>query len=119
MLLKIKEPDYKQLYESRQAKIDSLNKTISRLKGRITTLENELNKIKPKCTKGSVVAVYGVGSIVTLKEDGKDYEIAQVNGDGTVRLKCDDTTHKYYSNGTIGCYPLNWLTFKENNLTNK
>jgi len=44
MNLKIKEPDYKQLYESRQAKIDSLNKTISGLKGRITRLENELNK---------------------------------------------------------------------------
>jgi hypothetical protein len=41
--LKIKEPDYKQLYESRRAKIDSLNKTISGLKGRITRLENELN----------------------------------------------------------------------------
>lgn len=44
--LKIKEPDYKQLYESRQAKIDSLNKTISGLKGRITRLENELNQSK-------------------------------------------------------------------------
>ncbi len=46
--LKIKEPDYKALYESRQAKIDSLNKTIVGLKGRITRLENELNKTKPK-----------------------------------------------------------------------
>lgn len=44
--LKIKEPDYKALYESRQAKIDSLNKTISGLKGRITRLENENNKFK-------------------------------------------------------------------------
>lgn len=46
MNLKIKEPDYKQLYESRQAKIDSLNKTISGLKGRITRLENENKNIK-------------------------------------------------------------------------
>lgn len=44
MNLKIKEPDYKALYESRQAKIDSLNKTISGLKGRITRLENENKK---------------------------------------------------------------------------
>lgn len=44
MNLKIKEPDYKSLYESRQAKIDSLNKTISGLKGRITRLENENKK---------------------------------------------------------------------------
>ncbi len=43
--LKIKEPDYKQLYESRQAKIDSLNKTISGLKGRITKLENENKRL--------------------------------------------------------------------------
>jgi hypothetical protein len=43
--LKIKEPDYKALYESRQAKIDSLNKTISGLKGRITRLENENYKL--------------------------------------------------------------------------
>lgn len=46
MSLKIKEPDYKALYESRQAKIDSLNKTISGLKGRITRLENENKNIK-------------------------------------------------------------------------
>jgi polyhydroxyalkanoate synthesis regulator phasin len=46
--LKIKEPDYKALYESRQSKIDSLNKTISGLKGRITSLENELNREKRK-----------------------------------------------------------------------
>lgn len=44
--LKIKEPDYKALYESRQAKIDSLNKTISGLKGRITKLENEVITLK-------------------------------------------------------------------------
>lgn len=43
--LKIKEPDYKALYESRQAKIDSLNKTISGLKSRNTRLENENNKL--------------------------------------------------------------------------
>ena len=55
MNLKIKEPDYKQLYESRQAKIDSLNKTISGLKGRITRLENELNKYK--CTKGKIESI--------------------------------------------------------------
>jgi predicted RNA-binding protein len=102
--LKIKEPDYKALYESRQAKIDSLNKTINGLKARNTKLENEVNQYKPKCKKGSIVAVYKVGSIVTLKEDNKEYEIAQINGDGTIRLKCDDVNHKYYSNGTIGCY---------------
>jgi len=44
--LKIKEPDYKALYESRQAKIDSLNKTISGKDARITTLLNEINKLK-------------------------------------------------------------------------
>ena len=43
--LKIKEPDYKALYESRQAKIDSLNKTISGLKARNTKLENEINRL--------------------------------------------------------------------------
>jgi hypothetical protein len=43
--LKIKEPDYKALYESRQAKIDSLNKTISGLKARNTILENEINRL--------------------------------------------------------------------------
>ena len=43
--LKIKEPDYKQLYESRQAKIDSLNKTIVGLKSRNTKLENENYKL--------------------------------------------------------------------------
>jgi cell division protein FtsB len=47
--LKIKEPDYKALYESRQAKIDSLNKTISGLKARNTKLENEIKTLtKPK-----------------------------------------------------------------------
>lgn len=55
MNLKIKEPDYKQLYESRQAKIDSLNKTISGLKGRITRLENELNKTK--YNKGKIESI--------------------------------------------------------------
>ena len=44
--LKIKEPDYKQLYESRQAKIDSLNKTIVGLKSRNTKLENEVITLK-------------------------------------------------------------------------
>jgi hypothetical protein len=44
--LKIKEPDYKQLYESRQAKIDSLNKTISGLKSRNTKLENDVITLK-------------------------------------------------------------------------
>jgi cell division protein FtsB len=44
--LKIKEPDYKELYLSRQAKIDSLNKTITGLKARNTKLENEVNKLK-------------------------------------------------------------------------
>ncbi len=43
--LKIKEPDYKALYESRQAKIDSLNKTITGLKARNTKLENEVNRL--------------------------------------------------------------------------
>jgi cell division protein FtsB len=43
--LKIKEPDYKALYESRQAKIDSLNKTIIGLKARNTKLENEVNRL--------------------------------------------------------------------------
>jgi len=43
--LKIKEPDYKELYLSRQAKIDSLNKTISGLKARNTKLENEVNRL--------------------------------------------------------------------------
>lgn len=57
MNLKIKEPDYKALYESRQSKIDSLNKTISGLKGRITRLENELNKSEPKCTKGKIESI--------------------------------------------------------------
>ena len=55
MNLKIKEPDYKALYESRQAKIDSLNKTISGLKGRITRLENELNKTK--YNKGKIESI--------------------------------------------------------------
>jgi cell division protein FtsB len=44
--LKIKEPDYKALYESRQDKIDILNKTIIGLKARNTKLENEINKLK-------------------------------------------------------------------------
>lgn len=44
--LKIKELDYKALYESRQAKIDSLNKTIAGLRGRNTKLENEIIKLK-------------------------------------------------------------------------
>jgi chromosome segregation ATPase len=44
--LKIKEPDYKALYESRQAKIDSLNKTISGLKARNTKLENENKRLE-------------------------------------------------------------------------
>jgi len=44
--LKIKEPDYKALYESRQAKIDSLNKTISGLKSRNTKLENDVITLK-------------------------------------------------------------------------
>jgi len=44
--LKIKEPDYKELYLSRQAKIDSLNKTIIGLKARNTKLENEIIKLK-------------------------------------------------------------------------
>jgi len=43
--LKIKEPDYKALYESRQDKIDSLNKTIIGLKARNTKLENEVNML--------------------------------------------------------------------------
>jgi cell division protein FtsB len=43
--LKIKEPDYKALYESRQDKIDSLNKTITGLKARNTKLENEVNRL--------------------------------------------------------------------------
>jgi len=43
--LKIKEPDYKALYLSRQAKIDSLNKTIIGLKARNTKLENEVNRL--------------------------------------------------------------------------
>jgi cell division protein FtsB len=43
--LKIKEPDYKELYLSRQAKIDSLNKTITGLKARNTKLENEVNRL--------------------------------------------------------------------------
>ena len=55
MNLKIKEPDYKQLYESRQDKIDRLNKTISGLKGRITRLENELNKTK--YNKGKIESI--------------------------------------------------------------
>jgi hypothetical protein len=44
--LKIKEPDYKALYESRQAKIDSLNKTIIGLKARNSRLESEIIKLK-------------------------------------------------------------------------
>lgn len=55
--LKIKEPDYKALYESRQAKIESLNKTISGLKARNTKLENEVNRLKPKCNHGKIQSI--------------------------------------------------------------
>ena len=51
--LKIKEPDYKALYESRQAKIDSLNKTISGLKARNTKLENEINRLLKNSNNGN------------------------------------------------------------------
>ena len=66
--LKIKEPDYKALYESRQAKIDSLNKTISGLKGRITRLENENYKLK-KGFKGMDIAPSFKVIIDAIKED--------------------------------------------------
>jgi hypothetical protein len=36
--------------------------------------------------------------------EGKKRQVAIVNGDGTVRLKSDDPTEKYYDNGTIGCF---------------
>jgi hypothetical protein len=42
--------------------------------------------------------------------EGKKRQIAIVNGDGTVRLKSDDPTEKYYDKGTIGCFHKNWLS---------
>jgi cell division protein FtsB len=51
--LKIKEPDYKELYLSRQAKIDSLNKTITGLKARNTKLENEVNRLLKYSNNGN------------------------------------------------------------------
>jgi hypothetical protein len=41
---------------------------------------------------------------------GKKRQVSIVNGDGTVRLKSDDPTEKYYDNGTIGCFHKNWLS---------
>jgi hypothetical protein len=35
---------------------------------------------------------------------GVKHQVAIVNGDGTVRLKSDDTSHPNYDNGTIGCF---------------
>jgi hypothetical protein len=37
---------------------------------------------------------------------GRIYPIASIHADNTLRLKCDDSTHENYSNGTIGCYSL-------------
>lgn len=43
-----------------------------------------------------------VGQIV--KFEGKEYSIASIHPDGSVRLKCDDKTHDNYNDGSIGCY---------------
>jgi hypothetical protein len=47
---------------------------------------------------------WSVGDKVVLSYDNKEYEVAKVNDDGTIRLKCDDTNHPNYNDGTIGCF---------------
>jgi ribosome assembly protein YihI (activator of Der GTPase) len=44
---------------------------------------------------------------------GKKRQIAIVNEDGTVRLKSDDPTEKYYDNGTIGCFSQSMFVDKQ------
>lgn len=46
-----------------------------------------------------------VGDLVYYKK--QKYEVGVINGDNTIRLKTKDTTHQYYSNGTIGCFNRN------------
>ena len=39
----------------------------------------------------------------------ENYQLASIHSDNTIRLKCDDETHKNYSHGSIGCYGLREL----------
>lgn len=49
-----------------------------------------------------------LGNLI-LKE-GVIYQIASINSDETIRLKCDDENNPNYSLGTIGCYHLLSIT---------
>ena len=49
-----------------------------------------------------------VGDWVDCK--GKEYQVAIVNEDGTVRLATDNVEHPSYYEGTIGCFSEGFLT---------
>lgn len=38
--------------------------------------------------------------------NGKNYQLASINSDETIRLKTDDVSHENYHNGSIGCFDL-------------
>lgn len=41
---------------------------------------------------------------------GKEYQVSAIQGDNTIRLWCDDSTHENASDGTIGCYYIKQIT---------
>lgn len=45
-----------------------------------------------------------IGNLVIF--EGKIYQISSINGDNTIRLKCEDEMHENYYNGSIGCYDI-------------
>lgn len=67
---------------------------------------NATNELHKALFGEKEIKKFKVGDIVTLDGGDKQYEIAVVNADGTVRLKTDDIHHPFYdkSDGTIGCY---------------
>ena len=43
-----------------------------------------------------------IGNLVQF--EGEFHTIASIGSDETIRLRCEDSTHKNYCHGTIGCY---------------
>lgn len=48
-----------------------------------------------------------IGNLVQFKNEF--YHIASIGSDETIRLKCEDSTHRSYYHGTIGCYKISWV----------
>ncbi len=43
-----------------------------------------------------------IGNLVQF--EGEFHTIASIGSDETIRLRCEDSTHRNYCHGTIGCY---------------